>query len=49
MKGIIDEMNLDIDEGAMEDIMGQLDDKKPDEDKDKKDEEKKDWLYKIFH
>ena len=31
MKGIIDEMKLDIDESAMDDIMGQLDNnKKPD-------------------
>ena len=30
MKDIIDEMDLDIDEGAMEDILGQLD-KKPED------------------
>jgi hypothetical protein len=43
MKGIIDEMNLDIDADAMEDIMGQLDKKPDEEDKSKKpDEEKKD-------
>lgn len=41
MKDIIDEMDLDIDEGAMEDIMGQLD-KKPDDKGEKPDEEKKD-------
>jgi hypothetical protein len=41
MKGIIDEMNLDIDADAMEDIMGQLD-KKPDEKKPDGEEEKKD-------
>jgi hypothetical protein len=40
MKDIIDEMDLDIDEGAMEDILGQLD-KKP-EDKPPAEEEKKD-------
>ena len=41
MKDIIDEMDLDIDEGAMEDILGQLD--KKSEDKPPAEEEKKDW------
>ncbi len=44
MKGIISEMNLDIDvdEEAMEDILGVID-KKENED-DKPDEEKKNWI-----
>jgi hypothetical protein len=41
MKGIISELNLEIDPSQMEDILGAMN--KPDEeDKDKKDEEKKD-------
>ncbi len=48
MKGIISEMNLDIDPAQMEDILGAMN--KPDDeekDKDKKDEEKKEWNNSI--
>jgi Fe-S cluster assembly ATPase SufC len=44
MKGIISEMNLDIDPGQMNDLMGQIGagDKKKEEEKEEEDKAKKD-------
>jgi len=47
MKGLVDELNLDVDDQALDNIVNQVQGDKKDSDKDaknsKKDEEKKDW------